>query len=142
MHIADRGRAARPEHLQNFELRCGGFLRRQLHGSDCTTKVFVVSTKTFVAIPRAAHGSSTARRLALLIISIKTFRSHSSLPPILNAQGISKAFGATTLFQNVSFTISEGDRIGVIGPNGSGKSTLLRIMAGPGAPHRGKHTEH
>jgi ABC transport system ATP-binding/permease protein len=52
------------------------------------------------------------------------------LPPIINAQGISKAFGATSLFQNVSFTVSEGDRIGVIGPNGSGKSTLLRILAG------------
>ena len=40
------------------------------------------------------------------------------------------AFGASPLFQNVSFTVSEGDRIGLIGPNGSGKSTLLRILAG------------
>jgi ATP-binding cassette subfamily F protein uup len=59
------------------------------------------------------------------------------LPPILNAQGISKAFGAKPLFQNVSFTVSEGDRIALIGPNGSGKSTLLRILAGTEVPDDG-----
>jgi ABC transport system ATP-binding/permease protein len=51
------------------------------------------------------------------------------LPPIINVQKISKSFGANPLFQNVSFTVSEGDRIGLIGPNGSGKSTLLRVLA-------------
>ncbi|MFY9904325.1 MAG: ABC-F family ATP-binding cassette domain-containing protein, partial [Terriglobales bacterium] len=59
-------------------------------------------------------------------------------PPIANAQQISKAFGANPLFQNVSFTISDGDRIGLIGPNGSGKSTLLRILAGDVAPDSGE----
>jgi len=60
------------------------------------------------------------------------------LPPIINAQGISKSFGSNPLFQNVSFTVSEGDRIGLIGPNGSGKSTLLRILGGDVSPDQGE----
>jgi ATP-binding cassette subfamily F protein uup len=59
------------------------------------------------------------------------------LPPIINAQNISKTFGAKPLFEDVSFTVSEGDRIGLIGPNGSGKSTLLRILAGTEQPDCG-----
>jgi ATP-binding cassette subfamily F protein uup len=61
-----------------------------------------------------------------------------SLAPIINAQGISKAFGSTLLFQDICFTVSEGDRIGLIGPNGSGKSTLLRILAGDEDVDRGE----
>src|SRR5215831_18301498 len=60
-----------------------------------------------------------------------------ALPPIINAQNISKAFGAKPLFEDVSFTVSEADRIGLIGPNGSGKSTLLRILAGTEKPDSG-----
>ena len=52
------------------------------------------------------------------------------MPPILNAQSLSKRFGAKTLFEDLSFVVSDGDRIGLIGPNGAGKSTLLAILAG------------
>ncbi len=60
------------------------------------------------------------------------------MPPILNAQNISKSYGALPLFRNVAFTIAEGDRIGLIGPNGSGKSTLLQILCGAIEPDSGE----
>jgi len=60
------------------------------------------------------------------------------MPPIIAAQGLSKRFGAEPLFQEISFTLSEGERIGLIGPNGSGKSTLLEILRGRVAPDTGE----
>jgi len=59
------------------------------------------------------------------------------MPPIINAQQISKTYGIAPLFQNISFTVSEGDRIGLIGPNGAGKSTLLQILEGRVKPDSG-----
>jgi len=60
------------------------------------------------------------------------------LPPIITAQGLSKRYGADPLFQDISFTVSEGERIGLIGPNGSGKSTLLEILYGRVHPDTGE----
>jgi len=59
------------------------------------------------------------------------------LPPIVNAQGLSKRYGIAPLFRNISFTISPGERLGLIGPNGSGKSTLLEILSGRVQPDSG-----
>jgi ATP-binding cassette subfamily F protein uup len=56
---------------------------------------------------------------------------------LLNTNKVSKQFGITPLFRNVSLSIQEGDRLGLIGPNGSGKSTLLQILAGLIPPDSG-----
>ena len=49
---------------------------------------------------------------------------------LLSVSGIRKSYGARTLFENLSLSIADGDRTGLIGPNGSGKTTLLEILAG------------
>jgi ATP-binding cassette subfamily F protein uup len=64
--------------------------------------------------------------------------SLEGMPPILNAQSVTKQFGAKPLFQNISFTVDDGARIGLIGPNGAGKSTLLAILAGHVEPDSGE----
>jgi len=56
---------------------------------------------------------------------------------LLGVEKLSAAFGARPLFEGVSFTIEEGERIGLIGPNGAGKSTLLRILADDLGPAQG-----
>ena len=50
--------------------------------------------------------------------------------PYLDVQNLTKTFGALTLFENISFSVSEGQRIGLIAKNGTGKSTLLSILIG------------
>jgi ATP-binding cassette subfamily F protein uup len=59
------------------------------------------------------------------------------MPPLISVESLTKQFTSRPLFENLSFTISEGDHVGVIGPNGSGKSTLLRILAGAEDPDSG-----
>ncbi len=56
---------------------------------------------------------------------------------LLSCQAISKAYGTAPLFEQLSFGLFEGDRVGLVGPNGGGKSTLLKILAGIEAPDSG-----
>ena len=79
------------------------------------------------------------RVVACIALKVKLCRGERprKLPPIISAQGLSKRYGVAPLFQNISFTVSERDRIGVIGPNGSGKSTLLEMLIGRVKPDSG-----
>ena len=49
---------------------------------------------------------------------------------ILDVNKVTKNFGYGTLFENVSFSLNEGESISIVGPNGCGKSTLLKIIMG------------
>lgn len=57
---------------------------------------------------------------------------------LLTIENVTKSYGEKILFQDVSFGISEGDKIGIIGVNGTGKSTFLRVIAGLEPPDNGQ----
>ena len=50
--------------------------------------------------------------------------------PCLDVQNLTKSFGSLVLFRNISFSIAEGQKVGLIAQNGTGKSTLLSILTG------------
>lgn len=54
----------------------------------------------------------------------------ASQKPFLDVQNLTKTFGAQVIFDNISFSIAEGQKVGLIAKNGTGKSTLLSILTG------------
>ena len=57
---------------------------------------------------------------------------------IINIEHISKLFGDKLIFDDASFGLQEGDKVGIVGINGTGKSTLLRMVAGEETPDSGQ----
>jgi sulfate-transporting ATPase len=56
---------------------------------------------------------------------------------VIEAEGLSKAFGDKLLFENLSFQLPQGGIVGIIGPNGAGKTTLFRLITGQMEPDAG-----
>ena len=69
--------------------------------------------------------------------------AQESLPPAAaSVVGVSKFFGKTSVLQNISFDVAEGEALVLLGASGSGKTTILRIIAGLEQPYTGKIMIH
>src|SRR2546429_3639057 len=61
---------------------------------------------------------------------------------LLSCSRLARGFDEGPLFQDVSFEIHAGERVGLVGPNGAGKTTLLRLLAGLDRPDEGEVRLH
>src|SRR5690606_33155172 len=99
--------------------------------------------------PKARQAKAKARLARFEELTSKEFQARNEtneiyIPPgprlgelVIEAEGLSKAFGDRVLFENLSFSLPPGGIVGVIGPNGAGKSTLFRIITGQEKPDAG-----
>ncbi len=69
--------------------------------------------------------------------TIAAAQADKSGSQVIEAKGLSKAFGDTTIIDDFSIRIMRGDRIGIVGPNGSGKTTLVTMLTGTLEPDTG-----
>jgi len=71
-------------------------------------------------------------------VSVDFNSSHRKTKRLLVLEAVSKGLGGRTLFQDLSFTLSPGDKLGLLGKNGSGKTTLLKLLNGELNPDAGR----
>jgi sulfate-transporting ATPase len=92
--------------------------------------------------PKARQAKSKARMQRFEELQSREFQERNEtneiyIPPgprlgelVVEAKGLSKAYGEKLLFENLSFNLPQGGIVGIIGPNGAGKTTLFRIITG------------
>ncbi|HET9693837.1 MAG TPA: energy-dependent translational throttle protein EttA, partial [Steroidobacteraceae bacterium] len=92
--------------------------------------------------PKARQAKSKARMQRFEELQSREFQERNEtneiyIPPgprlgelVIEAKGLSKAYGEKLLFDNLNFNLPQGGIVGIIGPNGAGKTTLFRIITG------------
>jgi ATP-binding cassette ChvD family protein len=100
--------------------------------------------------PKGRHAKAKARLARFDELASQEFQKRNEtneiyIPPgerlgdlVIEAKGLSKAYGDRVLFDGLSFTLPKGGIVGVIGPNGAGKTTLFRLLTGQEKPDGGE----
>ena len=100
--------------------------------------------------PKGRHAKAKARLARFDELASQEFQKRNEtneiyIPPgerlgdlVIEARGLSKAYGDRVLFDALNFNLPKGGIVGVIGPNGAGKTTLFRLLTGQEAPDGGE----
>ena len=110
-------------------------LDRELEWIRMSPKARQAKSKARVASYEKLAAEQAATRDQEVEIFIPASRPLGDL--VIEAEGISKAFGDKVLFENLSFRLPPGGIVGIIGPNGAGKTTLFRMLVGAEKPDSG-----
>lgn len=78
------------------------------------------------------------RQRAVGTVNMSLAEAEQSGTLVVEAEGISKAYGDRPIVSNLSLRVLRGDRLGIIGPNGAGKTTLLNLLTGTLEPDEGR----
>jgi sulfate-transporting ATPase len=110
-------------------------LDKELEWIRMSPKARQAKSKARVASYEKLAAEQAAVRDSEIEIFIPASRPLGDL--VIEAEGISKAFGDKLLFENLSFRLPAGGIVGIIGPNGAGKTTLFRMLVGQEKPDTG-----
>jgi ATP-binding cassette ChvD family protein len=110
-------------------------LDRELEWIRMSPKARQAKSKARVAAYEKLAAEQAAVRDSDIEIFIPASRPLGDL--VVEAEGLSKAYGDKVLFENLSFRIPPGGIVGIIGPNGAGKTTLFRMLVGQEQPDSG-----
>ncbi len=128
----------RLEQEQKRESKRSKTLQRELEWIKMTPKAKSVKSKARLSAYDKLASEDGIKREQELEIFIPAGPRLGDV--VLNAEGVSKAFGDRLLFEDMNFKLPPGAIMGVIGPNGAGKTTLFRMITGQETPDSGTFT--
>ena len=130
----EEAQAAAYQRQQEYLSRQEAFIAR-FRAKPSKTRATQSREKLLDKMERIEAPSAPERRLAFQFPSTSPSGRETML-----LRRVSKAYGGTPVFDDVTFSIERGDRVALIGPNGAGKTTLLRLLARDERPDRGSVT--